>query len=204
MGACRIAPSRSVQGIWGGGVAARLPLLSGASSAAGVAWDIAEDGRIVGEGFDAQGRSRALLWEDGVPSALPSLAPDATATDVAFAISDEGLAAGQGYLPTTSEYHAAVWTLGASAPRYDFSGFLQPVDGPGAGPTYVVNRAKAGSAIPVKFRLGGDRGLDIFEPGYPKSVSYDCASGSATFDQIEQTVAAAGSGLSYDAVTGEY
>ena len=29
------------------------------------------------------------------------------------------------------------------------------------------NRMKAGRTVPVKFSLGGDRGLDIFESGYP-------------------------------------
>jgi hypothetical protein len=40
---------------------------------------------------------------------------------------------------------------------YDFDGFFNPVDNPD-----VLNRVKAGSAIPVKFSLGGDQGLDIF------------------------------------------
>jgi Domain of unknown function (DUF4082) len=43
--------------------------------------------------------------------------------------------------------------------EYNFSGFFQPVNNM---PT--LNVAKAGSAIPVKFSLGGDQGLDIF-PG---------------------------------------
>ena len=53
---------------------------------------------------------------------------------------------------------------------YDFGGFFSPVDNPD-----VLNRAKAGSAIPVKFSLGGDQGLDIFAEAdgssFPKSGS---------------------------------
>jgi hypothetical protein len=47
-----------------------------------------------------------------------------------------------------------------SPPTFDFSGFFAPVQPP---PT--VNVAKAGGAIPVKFSLGGDRGLNIFSSG---------------------------------------
>ena len=43
-----------------------------------------------------------------------------------------------------------------------FTGFLQPVDNP---PT--VNTVKAGSAVPIKFSLGGNRGLAILAPGSP-------------------------------------
>ena len=39
---------------------------------------------------------------------------------------------------------------------WDFSGFFQPVDDPEG-----LNVAKAGSAIPVKFSLAGDQGLQI-------------------------------------------
>jgi hypothetical protein len=33
----------------------------------------------------------------------------------------------------------------------------------------VLNKANAGQAIPVMFSLGGNKGLDIFAAGYPKS-----------------------------------
>ena len=49
---------------------------------------------------------------------------------------------------------------------YNWSGFFPPVDNLPA-----LNSVKAGSAIPVKFSLGGDKGLNIFAAGYPKSVS---------------------------------
>ena len=65
-----------------------------------------------------------------------------------------------------------------------FSGFLQPVDN-----LPEVNLAKAGSSIPVKFSLGGDKGLAIFAAGYPKSVVITCSS-SAPVDAIESTVTA--------------
>jgi len=86
---------------------------------------------------------------------------------------------------------------------YAFSGFFQPVDNPGPGPSFVFNSAKAGSAIPVKFSLGGDQGLSIFAPGYPKSQPIYCDA-SATYDGIEETVTAGSSSLSYDATTDRY
>jgi hypothetical protein len=80
---------------------------------------------------------------------------------------------------------------------YDFTGFFQPVDNSPA-----VNKAKAGSAIPVKFSLGGDQGLDIFPTGYPLTKAGACdLTGS---DVIEQTVTAGGSSLHYDPATDQY
>lgn len=81
---------------------------------------------------------------------------------------------------------------------FNFNGFFQPVDMGG-----VYNVAKAGSAIPVKFNLGGDQGLNIFETGYPKVSSVACPS-SALTSAIEETVAATTSGLKYDAVASQY
>ena len=86
---------------------------------------------------------------------------------------------------------------------YDFTGFFAPVDNPGPAPPFVFNVAKAGSAIPVKFSLGGDQGLNIFAAGYPKSQPIYCDA-SATYDGIEETVTAGSSSLSYDATTDRY
>jgi hypothetical protein len=84
---------------------------------------------------------------------------------------------------------------------FPFTGFLQPVDNPGANDD-VVNRAKAGSSIPVKFALGGAQGLAIFKPGYPKYVPEACDTGDAP-DDVEATTANP-AGLSYDPVSQLY
>jgi len=81
---------------------------------------------------------------------------------------------------------------------FTFTGFFAPVDNPP-----LVNTMKAGSAVPVKFSLGGNRGLAIFAAGYPKSQPIACDSGSPT-DSIEETVTAGGSSLTYDATTDQY
>jgi Carboxypeptidase regulatory-like domain len=91
---------------------------------------------------------------------------------------------------------ASVWALGFLS--YDFDGFFAPVNNP---PT--LNAVSAGRAIPVKFSLGGDFGLDVFAAGYPKSQQINCDD-NAPIDTIEETVTAGESSLSYDAATGTY
>lgn len=81
---------------------------------------------------------------------------------------------------------------------YNFSGFFQPVDNGS-----VLNVVKAGSAVPVKFSLGGNFGLNIMAANYPASGAVTCSI-SELPDAIEETVAAGGSSLSYDATTNQY
>jgi probable HAF family extracellular repeat protein len=81
---------------------------------------------------------------------------------------------------------------------YAWAGFFQPVDN-----LPTLNGVKAGRAIPVKFSLAGDQGLGIFAAGYPLSRQIACDSG-APLDDVEQTVAAGSSSLSYDPSSGQY
>jgi hypothetical protein len=76
-----------------------------------------------------------------------------------------------------------------------------PLFGP-VGNDGVLNVAKAGSGIPVKFSLGGDQGLDIFAAGYPQAIPVACDTGEVS-DGIE-TYEAGGSGLQYDPVADQY
>ncbi|HLF73139.1 MAG TPA: PxKF domain-containing protein, partial [Anaerolineales bacterium] len=82
---------------------------------------------------------------------------------------------------------------------YDFTGFFPPIDNL---PTFNV--AKAGSGVPVKFSLDGDYGLNIFAAGYPKSEAIACPSSTDPVDNIEETVTAGSSSLSYDPLTDTY
>jgi hypothetical protein len=75
---------------------------------------------------------------------------------------------------------------------YNLHGFFQPVDNVG------WNGAQAGSAIPVKFDLNGNQGLNIFASGYPKVTLVTCPSVSTPVDTIEEMFAASNSGLQYD------
>jgi hypothetical protein len=67
----------------------------------------------------------------------------------------------------------------------------------------LVNQTKAGSAIPVKFSLGGDQGLDILADGSPTSHKIDCDA-TDPVDPVEETVTAGSSGLTYNATTDTY
>ena len=55
----------------------------------------------------------------------------------------------------------------------------------------------------VVFSLGGDRGLNIFANGYPKSQPIDCTTKEPT-GPAESTSTPGGSGLTYNASTYRY
>jgi hypothetical protein len=80
---------------------------------------------------------------------------------------------------------------------YNWTSFFQPVDN-----LPILNSVKAGAAIPVKFSLSGNQGLNIMAAGYPVSAVTTC--GNTATDTIETTVTAGSSSLSYDATTGQY
>jgi len=82
--------------------------------------------------------------------------------------------------------------------QFPFRGFFQPVDNE---PT--LNVVSAGRGIPVKFSLGGNRGLDIFASGFPVSQPIVCPNQAAT-DLVDQTLTAGQSSLSYDSGNDTY
>ena len=75
--------------------------------------------------------------------------------------------------------------------RYIFTGFFSPVAN---APT--LNAVNAGRAIPVKFNLSGDKGLNIFAPNNPYSVSLNCDTNDPGVD-VTETLTAGGSSLTY-------
>jgi hypothetical protein len=81
---------------------------------------------------------------------------------------------------------------------FHFSGFLAPVE---ASP--VRNLVKAGAAVPMKFSLGGDRGLDVLHEGSPISWQMQCDT-SAPIAMFTATASTGESGLSYDSETDTY
>lgn len=81
---------------------------------------------------------------------------------------------------------------------YNFDGFLPPVaDLP------ATNQATGGSAIPIKFTLGGAEGLEIFVAGYPASQLVDCSTG-LSLGPAEEIENPGSTLLSYDVNTGRY
>ena len=89
-------------------------------------------------------------------------------------------------------------TYTVTARTFAFEGFFWPVQNPP-----VVNRVKAGSAIPVRFGLGGNRGLNIFAVGSPQVVQVACETGQPT-GEVGETVTAGQSGLLYNPLTKRY
>jgi hypothetical protein len=100
------------------------------------------------------------------------------------------------FSPADPNYTAASKTVTIPV-HYRFTGFSQPVDNAG-----VLNKAKAGSAIPVKFSLAGNQGLGIFDAGSPSSSNLEC--GATAGEDLIEEVAASNSGLTYDAAADQY
>jgi hypothetical protein len=93
---------------------------------------------------------------------------------------------------------------------YKWSGFFQPIDVVNGDASVSTtsdrtawNSVKAGSAIPVKFSLNGNQGLNILAAGSPISNSVKCPGSTASYDLIE-TLAGTTSGLKYDSVADQY
>lgn len=141
--------------------------------------------------------SRLYLWVDGQ---WFDLGPAGVGSTYAGGINEQLQLAGSGIPELSSGMSAMRWhvTLTPVTPAFTFTGFFAPIQN-----LPVVNRAKAGQAIPVKFSLAGDQGLAIFAPGFPASQQVACDT-SAPVDQVEATVTAGTSSLSYDAVNDTY
>jgi hypothetical protein len=87
----------------------------------------------------------------------------------------------------------------AAEPAFAFNGFFKPVDN-----LPTVNVAKAGSAVPVQFSLGGFQGLTgLMATGSPASQRVACDT-NAPQDALEATAAPGASTLSYDASSDTY
>ena len=78
--------------------------------------------------------------------------------------------------------------------RYTFYGFFAPVDNPP-----VVNTAKAGQAVPVKWRITDAKGIGVSDPGSFSGLTSNAAtcSGWTGYQDPVPEVAAGGSGLQY-------
>jgi hypothetical protein len=81
---------------------------------------------------------------------------------------------------------------------YNFTGFFPPISNLPA-----FNVVNAGRAIPVKFSLGGYKGLSIFAPNSPASGEVACNSSDPAVT-LQDTVTAGGSSLSYDGGSDQY
>ena len=99
------------------------------------------------------------IFRDGLPVETPC-----SSADVATPVSP-CIASGAGSATITILSAAAsVWNVGIA--RYAFYGFASPVDN-----EPVVNTSKAGSVVPVRFGLGGDKGLRCSLPSRPRRIA---------------------------------
>ena len=84
------------------------------------------------------------------------------------------------------------------SPTFAFTGFAAPVAN-----LPSTNLVKAGSAVPIKFSIGGDFGLNVILGGSPSSLRHSCTSTEASAP-LEPASTAGVSGLSYDPFSDTY
>ena len=122
---------------------------------------------------------------------------DATRSVLPCAVVPSSVDANGDLTVTVYTLHASTWNFAVHQP-FAYTGFFQPVDNP---PT--LNSVKAGSAIPVKFSLGGNQSLAVLARGYPVSQKVTCSS-TSPIDAIEQTVNAGSSSLTFSSSSNQY
>lgn len=156
------------------------------------------------------GSGGAVAWVTGVQFTDPAFAVDGPyVTTINCGNGQVADEAGRCTYATVGSYLIAVTVAdkdgGVSAPltrevrvRYSFSGFFQPVEN-----LPYRNIARAGTSIPVRFSLGGDRGLNIFQPGFPTSVETECDMTVAA-DRVERQRRTTLSELTYSPQRAEY
>jgi Bacterial Ig domain/WD40-like Beta Propeller Repeat len=102
--------------------------------------------------------------------------------------------------------HVSAWNFAMRDP-YRFTGFFQPVDNQDASGRYILNVARAGTVIPVRFRLDGGDGLAALAYDsagrYPRSVEFECDP-TLSLDAIEETAGVHASDISYNPSTRQY
>lgn len=81
---------------------------------------------------------------------------------------------------------------------FNFTGFFRPVDN-----LPYVNLVNSGQAVPVKFSLSGNQGLNIFAAGYPKVRVVACQIGDEV-NSVDEVSTDSNSGLKYDPVLDQY
>jgi uncharacterized protein len=78
---------------------------------------------------------------------------------------------------------------------FNWNGFFKPIAN-----LPVVNVVNPGSAIPIKFNLTGDHGLDVISAGYPVAQQVACDTGAPMGDPVQVVIIAA----SYDPLVDQY
>jgi uncharacterized membrane protein len=117
-------------------------------------------------------RLAGVLWTDGEPTSVPG---GGSFLNVEVRDISSNQLAGTGFLPDFgADFHAVRWSFIVPAVHFEFTGFSLPVQNPGSTAPYIVNKVKAGQAVPIRFSLNGDQGLDILASGNPRSKAGPC------------------------------
>lgn len=148
----------------------------------------------------------SYVWQPGQPFSIPCPAgtyqPAAGATTcipapIGSYVSQAGAQSATTCPAGTTTRATQSTSLSDCVSLFIFGGFLAPVE------MGVLNTVNAGRAIPIKFSLGGDQGLQILMAGSPSSQAIACDSGTPA-GASEQARTAGASGLSYDASSDTY
>lgn len=120
-----------------------------------------------------------IVFRDGEPveKCLGSTVAAPDPCESAYSVNAEG-----DVTLTVLSTHASRWLIATEqqdAPAFTFEGFKKPVF---AAP--ALNKAHAGSTIPVKFSLGGDFGLDVLTAGSPTSQKINCTTLAVKGDDL--------------------
>jgi hypothetical protein len=78
---------------------------------------------------------------------------------------------------------------------FNWMGFFQPIAN-----LPEFNLVNPGSAIPIKFSLSGDHGMDVISAGYPVAQQITCDTGAPMGDPVQVMIIAA----SYDPILDQY
>ena len=93
------------------------------------------------------------------------------------------------------EGHDLNFHLSGAFRGYPFAGFHAPVD------SNALNLVRAGSAVPLRFSLGGDYGLAILQAATSQEVA---CNGAASVSGMDETAPEEASGLQYLPATRDY
>lgn len=140
----------------------------------------------------ALNRDGVLQWNTFLEDCLESIALDRSRN--VYVAGRGGSSLGTPVNPWAGGWDALVAKI-STQQTYAFSGFDRPVDNPP-----IVNNAKAGSAIPVKWRITDPDGIPISDPAsFISLTSYAVSCGALTADPIDEVeeYSAGASGLQY-------
>jgi hypothetical protein len=145
------------------------------------------------DGPPAVAATDVQIFRDGV---LVSGCTDATAAIPDPCVASKSIGPGGDGIYVVRTTHFSRFSFARFA--WNVSGFFAPVDN-----LPTVNTVQPGRTIPAKFSLGGNRGLDVFAGGYPKTQAYSCET-NQPLDAIEEIAPDSGPTLTYDPGSGRY